>query len=350
MPGDRWDSEICITFPSRSGWRIKHSSWLAAKEGETSCQAGAVLREDRNSLCCARRLTLLFFFCICMSEDTNKFHGSVWVRRPALLFFLLCFWGETTESARYKQTVISVSFYSLVWLLRKLSSDFIPTPPLFLAGGLGKPSICWTKETPLSQCLQSGGFRGDESFADTPSRITGLQLKYLYHTQMMILCHTPCHQPHSNPSITSVPLSSGCVLEGRGSPRPPGPTWLCLPGTRRRSLVPPPSSSRICRDTFFFLFWSCTLTHTHTTHPEASVASVDAPHCALPDSHHRKCSRLVTSPQRQRSHEETTTKQSTYYRKCILCKNASGNVAASVRDLESLFSLCYKLKKNNFKG
>lgn len=101
---------------------------------------------------------------------------------------------------------------------------------------------------------------------------------------------------------------------------------------------------------FFFFFFGPAHTHTHTTHPEASVARVDAPHCALPDSRHRKCSRRVTSPQRQRSHEETTTKQSTYYRKCILCKNASGNVAASVRDLQSLFSLCYKLKKNNFKG
>lgn len=58
---------------------------------------------------------------------------------------------------------------------------------------------------------------GGQFSAVMPSNISGLGLKYLYHTQMMILCHTPCHQPHSNPSGTSVPM-------GNSSTRPPGRT------------------------------------------------------------------------------------------------------------------------------
>lgn len=62
------------------------------------------------------------------------------------------------------------------------------------------------------------------------------------------------------------PIEQRCVLRGHGSLRPPGPTWLCLPGTWRRSLVPP-SSSRLSAIFFYFFFCGNTHTHKHTHKP-----------------------------------------------------------------------------------
>lgn len=180
---------------------------------------------------------------------------------------------------------------------------------------------CWTGETQFSQCLQPRGFRKGGSLLQT--RRAALQAcgsNILYHTQMMILCHTPCHQPHSNPSITSVPLGSSFVFEGYGSPRPlvlPGCAFLERGVEASSRCHHPPESPY-----FLGLARMHARTQAHTyTHPEASTANVLTTHCALTDSRHGKCFQLVMLPH---GHEETTRKQSTYYWKCILCEMPAG--------------------------
>lgn len=100
------------------------------------------------------------------------------------------------------------------------------------------------------------------------------------------------------------PIEQRCVLRGHGSPRPPGPTWLCLPRTWRRSLVPP-SSSRLSAIFFLFFFVE---THTLTNIPTSHRSECGAPHCALPDSRQKMfstCQVAVAAVQLV----ETTTKQ-----------------------------------------
>lgn len=266
------------------------------------------------------------------------------VSKAATAFIFLLHFGEKLRN-RYKQMVISVFFYSLVWLLRKLPSDRWSHQ----WGWLQTSNMLDCRDPLFSVCSRVVSGRGAVfcRHAEQHYRLAAQIL--VSHSNDDSLSHTMLSASFQ-PLYNFRPIGQQFCAGGLWQPQTPW-SYLIVPSWNTEEKTCP--AAIILQNVHFFsggAGGSCTQIHTHkhTISWSQRCERACTPLCTSwlpPEKMFSTCHVAAAASQPWWDDNKTINVLLEMY----LMRNASGNVAASVRDLQLLFFfflffLCYRLK------